>query len=60
MNNQIFSPKITAVIESLRKLPTIGKKSSQRLALYLLDKSPEIAITIANSLLDAAENIKKM
>lgn len=59
MNNQIFSPKITAVIESLRKLPTIGKKSSQRLALYLLDKSPEIAITIANSLLDAAENIKK-
>ncbi|AJI74443.1 recombination mediator RecR [Francisella philomiragia] len=59
MNNQIFSPKITAVIESLRKLPTIGKKSSQRLALYLLDKSPETAITIANSLLDAAENIKK-
>ncbi|XSZ47674.1 recombination mediator RecR [Francisella noatunensis] len=59
MNNQIFSPKITAVIESLCKLPTIGKKSSQRLALYLLDKSPEIAITIANSLLDAAENMKK-
>ncbi len=59
MNNQIFSPKITAVIESLRKLPTIGKKSSQRLALYLLDKSPETAIRIANSLLDAAENIKK-
>ncbi|MBK2295537.1 recombination mediator RecR [Francisella philomiragia] len=59
MNNQIFSPKIIAVIESLRKLPTIGKKSSQRLALYLLDKSPETAITIANSLLDAAENIKK-
>ncbi|MBK2106464.1 recombination mediator RecR [Francisella philomiragia] len=59
MNNQIFSPKITAVIESLRKLPTIGKKSSQRLALYLLDKSPGTAITIANSLLDAAENIKK-
>ncbi|MBK2024955.1 recombination mediator RecR [Francisella philomiragia] len=59
MDNQIFSPKITAVIESLRKLPTIGKKSSQRLALYLLNKSPETAITIANSLLDAAENIKK-
>jgi recombination protein RecR len=59
MNNKIFSPKIAAVIESLRKLPTIGKKSSQRLALHLLDKSPETAITIANALLDATENIKK-
>nr|MCX3323066.1 recombination protein RecR [Bacillus paranthracis] len=43
----------------MRKLPTIGKKSSQRLALYLLDKSPETAIAIANSLLDATANIKK-
>ncbi|AIT08951.1 recombination protein RecR [Candidatus Francisella endociliophora] len=59
MNNKIFSPKITAVIESLRKLPTIGKKSSQRLALHLLDKSPETAIAIANSLLDATQSIKK-
>ncbi|MDE4982425.1 recombination protein RecR, partial [Francisella tularensis subsp. holarctica] len=43
----------------MRKLPTIGKKSSQRLALYILDKSPETAIAIANSLLDATANIKK-
>jgi recombination protein RecR len=55
--NHIFSPKITAVIESLRKLPTVGKKSSQRLALHLLDKSPETAIALANSLLDATQNI---
>ncbi|MED7788968.1 recombination mediator RecR [Francisella sp. 19X1-34] len=59
MNNKIFSPKITAVIESFRKLPTIGKKSSQRLALHLLDKSPETAIAIANSLLEATQTIKK-
>ncbi|AEI36055.1 MULTISPECIES: recombination mediator RecR [Francisella] len=59
MDSKIFSPKITAVMESLRKLPTIGKKSSQRLTLHLLDKSPETAVAIANSLLDAAENIKK-
>lgn len=59
MNNKIFSPKITAVIESLRKLPTIGKKSSQRLALHLLDKSPETAIAIANSLLEATQTITK-
>lgn len=59
MTSKIFSPKITAVIESLHKLPTIGKKTSQRLALYLLDKSPETAVTIANSLLDASANIKK-
>ena len=55
--NNIFSPKIIAVIESLRKLSTIGKKSSQRLALHLLDKSPETAIALANSLLDATQNI---
>lgn len=55
----IFSPKITAVVESLRKLPTIGKKSSQRLALHLLDKSPETAIALANSLLDATQHISK-
>ncbi len=55
--NQIFSPKITAVIESLRKLPTVGKKSSQRLALHLLDKSPATAIALAKSLLDATHNI---
>ena len=55
--NKIFSPKIVAVIESLRKLPTIGKKSSQRLALHLLDKSPETAIEIAHSLIDATQNI---
>ncbi|AXA34752.1 recombination mediator RecR [Francisella adeliensis] len=55
----VFSPKITAVVESLRKLPTIGKKSSQRLALHLLDKSPETAIALANSLLDATKHISK-
>lgn len=55
----IFSPKIIAVIDSLKKLPSIGKKSSQRLALHLLDKSPETAITLANALLDATANIKK-
>ena len=57
--NNTFSPKIVAVIESLRKLPTIGKKSSQRLALHLLDKSPETAIAIANALLDATQSIRK-
>ena len=55
----IFSPKIIAVTDALRKLPSIGKKSSQRLALHLLDKSPENAITLANALLDATANIKK-
>ncbi len=55
--NHIFSPKITAVIESLRKLPAVGKKSSQRLALHLLDKSPETAVALANALLDATQNI---
>ncbi|QIV94360.1 recombination mediator RecR [Allofrancisella frigidaquae] len=57
MNNKIFSPKITAVIESLRKLPTIGKKTSQRLALHLLSKSPETAIDIAKSLIEATQSI---
>lgn len=59
MQNNILSPKIIAVIDSLRKLPSVGKKTSQRLALHLLDKSPDAAIQIANSLLDAVNHIQK-
>ncbi|MFC4891867.1 recombination mediator RecR [Pseudofrancisella aestuarii] len=59
MQNNILSPKIIAVIDSLRKLPSIGKKTSQRLALHLLDKSPDTAIQIANSLLEAVNHIQK-
>ncbi|APC97438.1 recombination mediator RecR [Francisella frigiditurris] len=59
MQNNILSPKIIAVIDSLKKLPSVGKKTSQRLALHLLDKSPDAAIQIANSLLDAVNHIQK-
>ena len=40
-------------------LPGIGKKSAQRMALYLIDKNKDGAKLMANSILEAVENIKR-
>ena len=47
------------LIEVLTILPGIGKKSAQRMALYLIDKNKDGAKLMANSILDAVENIKR-
>ena len=39
--------------------PGIGKKSAQRMALYLIDKNKDGAKLMANSILEAVENIKR-
>ena len=39
-------------------MPGIGKKSAQRMALYLIDKNKDGAKLMANSILEAVENIK--
>ena len=46
------------LIEVLTILPGIGKKSAQRMALYLIDKNKDGAKLMANSILEAVENIK--
>ena len=47
------------LIEVLTILPGVGKKSAQRMALYLIDKNKDGAKLMANSILEAVENIKR-
>ena len=50
---------LTKLIEQFEKLPGIGKKSAQRLALYVLDLPKSEAEAFANAILEAKEKIRK-
>ena len=45
------------LIDQLLKLPTIGPKTAQRLALYLLKRPEEEARELARAIVEARENI---
>ena len=47
------------LIEALTLLPGVGKKSAQRMALFLLDKNKDGAMLIAETLKTAVENVRK-
>ena len=53
-----YSPSIEKLIESFEKLPSIGHKTAQRLAFYMLDLSNEEAEEFTNSILNAKKNLK--
>ncbi len=53
------SDLLDKLIKSLTVLPGVGKKSAQRMALYLLDKNKSGAKEIASSLSDALDNIQR-
>ena len=53
------SDLLNKLIKDLTVLPGVGKKSAQRMALYLLDKNKNGAKEIASSLSDALENIQR-
>ncbi|MEY2949136.1 MAG: hypothetical protein RLZZ248_337 [Bacteroidota bacterium] len=46
-------------VDALSGLPTIGKKTALRLALYLLKQDKEKVKNLANALIAMAENVKK-
>ncbi len=50
---------LTKLIEQFEKLPGIGRKSAQRLALYVLDLPKSEAEAFANAILEAKEKIRK-
>lgn len=52
-----FSPLIDQLIESLRCLPGVGRKSAQRMALQLLERDRQGASNLAQSLLAAIEHV---
>lgn len=52
-----FSPLLNNLIESLTVLPGVGRKSAQRMALHLLEKSPDKASQLAEDIQSALEKI---
>ena len=55
MNQDILND----LINSLMILPGVGKKSAQRMALYLLDKTKDGASVLAKTLQEAVEEISR-
>ena len=49
---------VADLINALTILPGVGKKSAQRMALYLLDRNKDGASILANTLSDALDNIQ--
>ncbi len=52
-----FSPLIEQLVESLRCLPGVGRKTAQRMALHLLERDREAALTLSKALLEAMEGV---
>jgi recombination protein RecR len=52
-----YSPLLIRLIESLRCMPGIGRKSAQRIAFHLLERDRGGASTLATALSDAMEGI---
>ncbi len=55
---QFTSNAIESVIESFSSLPTIGRKTAQRLALHLLRQSDEEVAKLAHALLDMKRKVR--
>ena len=52
-----FSPLVSELIEALRRLPGVGPKSAQRLALHILLRDRQGARRLAHALENAAERV---
>jgi recombination protein RecR len=51
------APSVERLIDALRRLPGVGKRSAERFALHLLSAPPEEAAVLAEALLDARAKI---
>lgn len=49
-----YSPRLTKLIDALRRLPGVGPKSAQRMAFHLLERDREGAEFLRHALADAA------
>ena len=54
-----YSPRLSRLIEALRKLPGVGPKSAQRMAFHLLDRDRGAAGKLAVALGDALSGISR-
>ncbi len=55
----MFSPLIEQLINALRKLPGVGPKSAQRMAMHLLEHDREAALRLSGALKEAVEAVKR-
>ncbi len=53
-----FSPVIDKLVDALKRLPGIGPRSAQRIAFHLLQHDRAAAVTLGQSLLAAAAEIR--
>lgn len=58
LNDRFLPEAIVALIDELNKLPTIGRKSAQRLSFHLLRQAPSDINRLAQSISGIVENIK--
>lgn len=54
---QLYPSSLAVLVESLKKLPGIGSKTAQRLAIHLLHAPPGEAEGLARAILEAREKI---
>ncbi len=54
-----FTPSLEKLIDQFAKLPSVGRKSAQRLAFYMLSMSEEDANTFTQTILNARNSIKR-
>lgn len=52
-----LSPLLQNLVSALRCLPGVGPKSAQRMALHLLERDREAALTLSGALAEAVEHI---
>ena len=53
-----YSPSIEKLIESFEKLPSIGHKTAQRLAFYIINMPEDRVKSLSDAIVDAKRNIK--
>jgi len=53
----VYSPRLSRLIEALRRLPGVGPKSAQRMAFHLLDRDREGAQFLGNAIAEALAGI---
>ncbi|TXH04081.1 MAG: recombination protein RecR [Nevskiaceae bacterium] len=52
-----YPPRLTRLIDSLRRLPGVGPKSAQRMAFHLLDRDREGAAFLGRAISEALDGI---
>ena len=54
-----FTPSLDKLIEQFARLPSVGRKSAQRLAFHILEMSDKDAQTFTDTILNARESIHR-